>query len=123
MSLATSGLLLTRQSYEFMCTSNVVDDLIPSFVLELLAPNGTSLAHNLSSTLSYTLPSLDASDGGTYTCKGVLVIAGSGINSTATAVKYITILGKQHTHACYINFIIPKKLAHAGLGIGAFARK
>ena len=97
VGIETTGLLLTGQRYEFVCTTNAVENLLPSLILELLAPDGTPLARLLppdSNTLQYTLLSLEESDGGLYTCRAVLVIAGSGIDSSTTATKHVTVVGR-----------------------------
>lgn len=71
-----------------------MDGLIELPSLWLEAPNGTILTQKSSTTtLQYTLPSLDTSDGGVYTCVMVLVIAGSGINRQRKIMKEITVVG------------------------------
>jgi hypothetical protein len=96
VSISSSGLLLTRQSYVFTCTASIVEELLPSVDLELLAPNGTSLAKQQSlpglSALQYTLASLGTSDGGQYTCTASLSIPGSRIDSQASATESITVV-------------------------------
>lgn len=97
--ISASGLLLSSQSLTFECRANIVDDLIELPSLWLEAPNGTSLTQTSSATtLHYTLPSLDTSDGGVYTCVMVLVIAGSGINRQRKVMKEITVVGMSICH-------------------------
>lgn len=96
MSIEAQGLLLTGQSYAFQCTADVVAELLPSLGLELLAPNRTSLASltsHGSSTVQYTLSSLEKSDRGEYMCRAILAIPGSGIDSSTTDSTFITVEG------------------------------
>ena len=101
VTIATSGVLLTTQSYQFVCTANVVEDLLASLNLELTAPNGAQLQVLLgSNTLQYTIPSLETTHGGEYTCRASLVIPGSGIDSNITATKHITVVGMYTPTLC-----------------------
>ena len=101
----------------FECTANVVEDLISSLDLELLAPNGMPLASVTSpdsNTLLYSLSSLDTSDGGEYKCRAVLVIPGSGVDSSTTATKFITVVGivytckMSHGHYCVLPNVLSR---------------
>ena len=89
----TSGLLLTGQSFFFECTVTIVDGLTQLPNLELVAPNGTSLAMEGGATLQYALTPLAVSDGGVYTCNMALAIPGSGIDQQASDTESITVVG------------------------------
>ena len=94
VSITMTGSLLTSQSYTLECTVNVIDGLIQSPRLELMAPDGTSLALEPSgTTLTYTLSSLSTSDEGEYACTTILAIPGSGINRQASATASINVVG------------------------------
>lgn len=71
-----------------------MEDLIQLPSLRLVAPDGTYLAEESSTTiLQYTLPSLNTSDGGEYTCVILLIINGAGINRQGEATKEIVVVG------------------------------
>lgn len=100
VNIATDGLLLTSQSFTFECTASLVDGLLQPPSLELVAPNGTTLAQGSgTTTLQYSLLSLDISDGGEYTCIINLTIPGSGIDRQVSATESITVVGMSFYHS------------------------
>ena len=99
VTIASTSLPLTSQSFTFECMAVVVDGLLEQPSLELVAPNGTSLVLEANSTsLQYTLSSLETSDGGEYTCIIILTIPGSGIDRQGSATETITVVGMLSFH-------------------------
>ena len=79
VEITTTGLPIVGQSYSLQCSADVVAGLVVGPDLVLVAPNGSVVASQRSTTtLTHTFPRLRIHDGGQYTCTATTTIPEAG---------------------------------------------
>lgn len=96
VNITTNGDSIAGANYSLQCSVSVVDYLVVQPDVELVAPNGGTVASQMNMTvLTHTLSPLTTSDGGEYTCMATLIIPDAGItNLQNSATKTITVVGE-----------------------------
>ena len=87
MEITTTGLPIVGQSYSLQCLADVVAALVVGPDLVLVAPNGSVVASQRSTTtLTHTFPRLRIHDGGQYTCTATTTIPEASITDLRNSV-------------------------------------
>ena len=93
VAISPSGDSTAGQSFSLQCSAGVEAGLVVGPDLVLVAPNGSEVASQMStSALSHTLSPLRTSDGGQYTCTATVTIPEAGIAGLLSlAVETLTV--------------------------------
>lgn len=96
VNITTTGDSIAGDSYSLQCSVSVVDYLVVQPNLELVAPNGSTVASQMNTTvLTHSFSPLITSDGGEYTCTATITIPNAGItNLQNSATTTIIVVGE-----------------------------
>ena len=81
----TDGSGAAGHMYTLVCRVDVLDGLVNPPLTEWLYPNSSVLTSENTTDLSYTFDSIQASDGGQYTCRSTINIAEVGVTDVSNS--------------------------------------